>query len=123
MSGIYISYENGEGHEYISLNTLYDKINAILAKDFVPTDDLAKANQLLQKSLNRVLTASELDILTTLINDDRKTISDIENAISYLKSINRNITMKSLTQALNMEYEAKPTEVSASVKNFIKSVK
>jgi hypothetical protein len=120
---IYISYENGEGHEYISLDTLYDKINAILVKDFIPSDDLTKANQVLQKALNRVLTASELDILATLINDDRNKLSDIENAIEYLKSINRNITMKSLTQALNKEFEAKPTEVSSSVKSFIKSVR
>lgn len=120
---IYISYENGEGYEYISLDTLYDKLNAILAKDFIPSDDLAKSNQVLQKALNRVLTASELDILATLINDDRKTLTDIEDAIEYLKSINRNITMKSLVQALNKEFEVKKTEVSSSVKSFIKSVK
>ena len=120
---IYISYEHGEGYEYISLDTLYDKLNAILAKDFIPSDDLAKSNQVLQKALNRVLTASELDILATLINDDRKTLTDIEDAIEYLKSINRNITMKSLVQALNKEFEVKKTEVSSSVKSFIKSVK
>ena len=55
---IYIAYEDGTGREYISLDTLYDKINAILANNFVPSIDLSKANEYLQGKLNRVLTAS-----------------------------------------------------------------
>lgn len=120
---IYISYENGEGHEYISLDCLYDKINAILQTGIIPTDELTKANEVLQKALNRVLTASELDILASLINDDKYTAKDIDSAVSYLESINRNITMKSLAQALNKDKDEKPNEVSQNVKNFLKSVK
>ena len=122
---IYISYDDGEGQEYISLDCLFSKLEALLSQNNVNhQDEFTKCHNLLVRTLNRILTATEIEILTSIVNDDGHDYDEIEEACKYLTSINRNITMKTLVQALNrVNKNEDKKEVPTSVKNFFNSIK
>ena len=122
---IYISYDDGEGQEYISLDCLFNKLEALLSQNNVNhQDELTKCHNLLVRTLNRVLTATEIEILTSIVNEDGHNYDEVEEACNYLSSINRNVTMRTLVQALNRgNKREEKKEVPTSVKNFFNSVK
>lgn len=120
----YVDYNNGIGQEYISIDGFFDKVEAILNNSLVNIDDeLFIANQYLTKQMNRILTAKDLEILTSLIKEDRYTSKDIENACSILKAKNKLITMKNIAQAIVVKEEVKPNPTPSVVKDFFKSIK
>ena len=122
---IYISYDDGEGQEYISLDCLFNKLEALLSQNNInPQDELTKCHNLLVRTLNRILTATEIDMLTSIVNEDGHNYEEIEEACNYLTSINRNITFKTLVQALNrVNKTEEKKEVPASVKSFFNNIK
>lgn len=120
----YIDYNNGIGQEYISIDGFFDKVEAILNNTLVNIDDeLFIANQYLAKQMNRILTSKDLEILTSLIKEDRYTSKDIENVCSILKTKNKLITMKNIAQAIVVKEEVTPNPTPSVVKDFFKSIK
>ncbi len=121
---IYINYDNGIGQEYISLDGFFKKVNAILNYNTVnSTDELYLVNQYLTKQMNRILTAKELEILTSLITEDRYTLQDVTRACEYLKEKGKILSLRSLVQALVVKEEPAPQAGPKVVKDFFNSIK
>ncbi len=122
---VYLSYDNGKGMECISFAPLFEKIEMLIAqKTDMDMYDIEKANQYLTAKLNRVLTASELEILQGLMVEDRYTYDQIAMAIDAILSSNRVLSMRTLTSTLaNKRYDVKPTkEAPAAFKDFVKRI-
>lgn len=120
---IFISYDNGLGTEVLELDGFFDKVKAILDNKSIDNDDeLFRINKYLTKELNRILTSQEIEMLTSLVLEDRYTLNDFEIACEKLKKKNKLITIKGLAQILvkKDEPEVKP---SGYVKDFINSIK
>lgn len=121
---IYINYDQGIGQEYISLDGFFQKVSAILdanLPDF--KDELYSINQYLTKQMNRILTAKELEILTSLVVEDRYTSDDIQKACEYLKGKGKLLSMRSLAQALAVKEEPAVRTSPKVVKDFIERIK
>lgn len=121
---IYINYDQGIGQEYISLDGFFQKVSAILdanLPDF--KDELYSINQHLTKQMNRILTAKELEILTSLVVEDRYTSDDIQKACEYLKGKGKLLSMRSLAQALAVKEEPAVRTSPKVVKDFIERIK
>ncbi len=121
---IYINYDQGIGQEYISLDGFFQKVSAILdanLPDF--KDELYSINQYLTKQMNRILTAKELEILTSLVLEDRYTSDDIQKACEYLKGKGKLLSMRSLAQALAVKEEPAVRTSPKVVKDFIERIK
>lgn len=122
---VYLSYDNGKGMECISFQPLFNKLERLIEeKEDLNSYDIEKANQYLSSKLNRVLTASELEILQGLMMEDRYTYDQIAQATDGILASNRTLSMRNLTSALaNKRYEVKPTkEAPAAFKDFMKRI-
>ena len=104
---IFIAYDKGVGKECITFKPLFEKISQVINNE-VEFDiyDIEKASKILSKSLNRVLTANEIEILESLMTEDHYTLQEIEQAIKRIIDKKRVLSMRSLTQ----ELASKPTE-------------
>ena len=125
---IYIQYEDGIGREAVSLDGFFDRVKDILSgvnsKDFV--NDFFYVTQLIQKEIGRVLTADELSIVSSLITEDRVKVSDIEEALEYMKSRYKVLNIKNLVTSLNRfrnEVQEEEEPVPDFVKNFLDNIK
>ncbi len=124
---IYIQYEDGIGREAVSLDGFFDRVKDILSgvnsKDF--ENDFFHVTQLIQKEIGRVLTADELEIVSSLITEDRVTVSDMEEALEYMKSHYKVLNVKNLVTSLN-RFRGEAREVEAVpdfVKDFLDNIK
>lgn len=122
---IYIHYEDGIGREYICVDGFFAKVQNILGirkEDF--QDELYRVNQYLTKEMNRILTSKELEILSSLVLEERHTLADIERVCEALKKKGKIITMRALAQGLSVKDEPQPVNPSSKVvQDFFKSIK
>ena len=125
---IYIQYEDGFGREVVSLDGFFDRVKDILSgvnsKDF--ENDFFYVTQLIQKEIGRVLTADELSIVSSLITEDRVKVSDIEEALEYMKSRYKVLNIKNLVTSLNRfrnEVQEEEEPVPDFVQNFLDNIK
>ena len=125
---IYIQYEDGIGREAVSLDGFFDRVKDILSgvnsKDF--ENDFFYVTQLIQKEIGRVLTADELSIVSSLITEDRVKVSDIEEALEYMKSRYKVLNIKNLVTSLNRfrnEVKEEEEPLPDFVKNFLDNIK
>ena len=104
---IFIAYDKGVGKECISFKPLFEKIFKIINNEVaLDSYDLEKAARVLSSFFNRVLTASEIEILESLMTVDHYTLSEIEQAAKRIIDKKKVLSMRSLTQ----ELATKPTE-------------
>ncbi len=123
---IYINYDNGVGNECTILDGFFNKIKALLNNELEnSSDEIFRINQLISKSMNRILTATEFEILSSLVIKDKYDYKSFDNACKLLKEKKKNITMKSIAQALVVKEDIKPTDniTSSVVKDFFNSIK
>ena len=125
---IYIQYEDGIGREAVSLDGFFDRVKDILSgvnsKDL--ENDFFYVTQLIQKEIGRVLTADELSIVSSLITEDRVKVSDIEEALEYMKSRYKVLNIKNLVTSLNRfrnEVQEEEEPVPDFVKSFLDNIK
>ena len=125
---VYIQYEDGIGREAVSLDGFFDRVKDILSgvnsKDL--ENDFFYVTQLIQKEINRVLTAEELEIVSSLITEDRVEISTIEEALDYMKNHYKVLNVKNLITSLNrLRNESHPDlePVPDFVKDFLENIK
>lgn len=98
---IFIAYDKGVGKECISFKPLFEKIIKVVNNEVtVDNYDLEKAARFLSSNLNRVLTASELEILESFMTDDHYSLKDIEEATKRITDKKRVLSMRTLTQEL-----------------------
>lgn len=98
---IFISYENGKGEECISFKPLFAMIENIVNNN-VDLDkyDIEKANRYLVNSMNRVLTANELETLQGLMVDDHYSYNEIVEATNEIIKSRRVLSLRTLTSTL-----------------------
>lgn len=125
---IYIQYEDGIGREAVSLDGFFERVKDILdgvnSKDL--ENDFFHVTQQIQKEIGRVLTAEELEIVSSLITEDRVTVDDINEALEYMKSHYKNLNVKNLVTSLNrFRADSKPEvePIPDFVKDFLDNIK
>lgn len=120
---IYINYDNGIGQEYISLDGFFNKAEAFIdANSSMSDDELHLVCQYISKEMNRILTSQELEIIQSMVIEDRYSLDDIKKAREVLKINKKLLTMKNLAQALVVKSESvKP--VNNVLKDFINNIK
>lgn len=125
---VYVEYEDGIGREAISLDGFFDRVSDVLdgvnSKDF--ENDFFHVTQLIQKEINRILTAEEMEIVSSLITEDRVTENDIKDALAYMKTHYKVLSVKNLVTSINRfrdEIKREPQEIPDYVKNFLDNIK
>ncbi len=122
---IYISYIDGLGEESILFDGFFTKASDILngvVNDY--QNELTTITKWLNKKLNRLLSNMELDIITSLVEEDKKTFTDFKNAYNSLESTNRVISIKTLAKALSGDNSPKQKDSNNKlVKSFMDSIK
>lgn len=120
---IYINYDNGIGQEYISLDGFFNKAEAFIdANSSMSDDELHLVCQYISKEMNRILTSQELEVIQSMVIEDRYSLDDIKKAREVLKINKKLLTMKNLAQALVVKSEpVKP--VNNVLKDFINNIK
>jgi hypothetical protein len=81
---------------------------------------------IVQEGLNKPLTAKDLELLTSVINENRFKREDFENALEKLKQTRRVITVKSLLIELENEKTGiikEEKETPSFVKDFVNQLK
>lgn len=123
---IFITYDDGLGQESISLDGFFKKCSSIILNNAImPEDEIHVVTKYLSERLNRILTSQEIDILTSLVMDDRYNLDNFKCACDSLTKKKRLITIRSLAQEL-LSKEKKAPEVKSTpgfVKDFINSIK
>ena len=118
----YVSNKDGSIQETITLDGFFIKASLILENKGVNLEDeLSRVNEFLTNTFNRILTSNEMEIVQSLVLDDRKMLSDFENAYERIKN-RKVINIKMIAQALAMP-EAKPNNVPAAVSDFFSKIK
>lgn len=122
---IYLAYDNGVGKECISFRPLFEKLEAILEqRTDLDAYDIEKTNQYLSTKMNRVLTASELEILQGWMVDDHYSYDQIVSVVEKILDEKRVLSFRTITVGLS----AKPQEVASQkeapqvFKEFLKKI-
>ena len=122
---IYLSYDKGKGKECISFKPLFQMMESLLEQK-INTDsyNIEKVIHFISSKMNRVLTASELEILQGLIVEDHYTYDQIVNVVDYITSSNRTLSMKTIASNLaNRKYQIQPeVDAPASFQEFLKRI-
>ena len=122
---IFIAYDKGVGKECISFKPLFDKIMKIINNEVAFDNyDFEKASRYISSHLNRVLIASELEILEGLMTTDHYTLQEIEAATKRIVDKKRVLSMRTLTQELaNKEKETVvKKEAPKALKDFFDKI-
>ena len=123
---IYLAYDNDVASEAISLDGFFELVENILNNNqSFDENETHSIIMLVSKEFNRILSSNELDIITSLIQDDRYVKGDFEKAIENINSSKRLLNIKNLSNEL-AKLKSTPTKKKDTpeyVKNFIKSIK
>lgn len=119
---IYLSKDNGLDEEHVTLDGFFLKASHILQHDDNKKDDeLYKVTVFVEEALNRVLTSSELDILSNLVLEDYYVLTDFEASLKRLEK-RKSITFKLIVSHLSSNVEDKK-ETPKYVTDFINKLK
>lgn len=122
---VYLSYDNGKGSESISFKPLFNMLeNIINNKNNIDSYDIEKANQYISLKMNRILTASELEILQGLMIDEHYTYDQIAKSVDYIVDNKKSMTMRSIVLALsNKKYELEVKNTAPTAfQDFLKRI-
>lgn len=123
---IYLSYDNGIASEAISLDGFFEAVENILDnKQVFDEDETHSIIMFVTKEFNRNLSSNELEILKSLISDDRYTKKDFLNAVDKIKENNKILNIRNLSNELSKGNGVTKTkkETPEYVKDFIKRIK
>lgn len=123
---IYLSYDQGKGTECISFKPLFEMLEKLLdQKTSLDTYDIEKANKYISSKMNRVLTASELEILQGFMVDDHYTYDQIVIVVDQILASKRILSMRTISMGLaNKKYEVQPQKESLqALQDFWKRLK
>ena len=125
---IYVEYEDGIGKEAISLDGFFDRVKEVLdgktSTDY--ENDFFYVTQLIQKEINRILKPEEMEIVSSLITEDGIKVEEIKDALEYMKSHYRVLSIKNLVTSINRFRKETPKEetpVPDFVKDFLSNIK
>lgn len=117
--------DNGLMCEVMSLDGFFNHAKNYLNNSLSISDsDLYTISSLIQEKLNRILSSSELDIITSLVNDDKYNVSDFTRIIKLLEEKKRRITVKVIAQELAIPSSQKEQKKSnKQLTDFISKIK
>ena len=126
---IYVEYEDGIGKEAISLDGFFDRVKEVLdgknSTDY--ENDFFYVTQLIQKEINRILKPEEMEIVSSLITEDGIKVEEIKDALEYMKSHYRVLSIKNLVTSINRfrkdTLPKEETPVPDFVKDFLSNIK
>ena len=122
---IYLDYDNGVGKECLSFDPFFKKLEGLFNPQINFDEyDIEKTNKYLANQLNRVLTASELEVLQGLIIDDHYTYYQIVGVVDEIVKAKKVLTMKTITLNLaNKKAEVKTKkEAPQALKDFFNRI-
>lgn len=121
---LYIERENNVCIERISLDPFFKKTMDILnVKPESKNDELFLVNQFITTQLNRILTSNEIAIISSLVYNDRYTLSDFKRVCEKLKENSRQINIRTIAQGLAEKEEVKKSKAPKVFKDFFNSIK
>lgn len=123
---IFLKESDGRSYEAISIDGFFNHSKDILNNTLSESDsDIYTITSLVQDKINRVLSSSELDIITTLVNEDKYTVNDFKEVITSLESKKRRITVKIIAQelAIPKEEAPKPKKNNKMISDFMSKIK
>lgn len=123
---IFLKESDGRSYEAISIDGFFNHSKDILNNTLSESDsDIYTITSLVQDKINRVLSSSELDIITTLVNEDKYTVNDFKEVITSLESKKRRITVKIIAQelAIPKEEAPKPKKSNKMISDFMSKIK
>jgi hypothetical protein len=111
--------------EFISFDGFFDKVEAVIKNDLLDEgkDDLSKTIFYLQNEMHRVLTSKEIDIVTSLVIDDKYQYDQFTKAVNYLVDHKRNITIKSICDNLSQDTKVHKKKDNKLMKDFMDKIK
>ena len=120
----YIEEKNGKVEELVSVDGFFNRATAILDnKEDDIKDELFRILQLVTTSLNRTLTSKEIDIVSSLVEEDRYKYDDFKRSIEKISNENRLMTIKTISNELNVKEEVKKSNKGSVGLDFFNSIK
>lgn len=124
---IYLSYDNNDrGYETLSFDGFFELVSDILEnKQKYDDNEIHSVIMFVSEEFDRVLSSNELDIVKSLIEDDRYSKKDFERAIENIKNSKRLLNIKNLSNELakSTSLPKAKKDTPECVKNFIKNIK
>lgn len=120
---LYLKDDNNKSCEAISLNGFFDKASGIINTTVEYKEELPLIINLCQEGLNKILTSTELDIITSLYEDDNYSFDEFKNAIDDLNKSKKALNVKALATNLSLRRNAKKSETPKYVKEFINNIR
>ena len=124
---IYLANNNGYEEENISLDGFFEKVNDILNyTNNDMNDELHSVITYLKTKLNRQLSSTELDIISSLVLDDYYKLEDFKGACDRVLKRRKTISIKALSSELANKEAVKNEEAKETpdfVKDFIKNLR
>ena len=121
---IYIIYENGIGQEKISVDSFFNKVSILLnGISNNSEDELRLVCKEVQEAVNRILTSKELEIINSLVLEDKYTLENFKKSIETLKGKGRLITIKNIVATLSNKEEINVKPNNTLIKDFFNSIK
>ena len=97
---IYLRDKNGISEEAISIEGFFDRCEVLLSSTNVNDQgEFQEILRLVSINLNKILTATEIEVVKSLVNDDMYSKNDFEKAFNKLKDKNV-VNIKSLISEL-----------------------
>ena len=117
--------ENHLVEEFVSFDGFFDKVEAIIKNDLLDEgkDELSKIIFYLQNEMHRVLTSKEIDIVTSLVVDDKYQYDHFTKAVNYLVDHKRNITIKGIFDNISPETKVSKKKENKLMKDFMDKIK
>ncbi len=124
---IYLKEENGISEEAISIEGFFDRCEQLLSsKTSNDPSELQEILRIVSVGLNKILIATEIEIVKSLVSDDMYTKNDFEKAFVKLKDKNV-VNIKSLVSELEKErkkgLKPKTKEIPQGFLDFVNNIK
>lgn len=123
---IYLVYDNDIASEAVSLDGFFDFVEKILDNKEVFDEDVVHSIIMtLSSELKRVLSSNEIEIVKSLVLEDRYSEQDFCDAIVAIKESNRLLNIRNISNELSRQKGNTKTkkETPKYVKDFIKCIK
>ena len=120
---LYLKDDNDKSCEAISLNGFFDKASGIINTTVEYKEELPLIVNLCQEGLNKILTSTELEIITSLYEDDNYSFDEFKNAIEDLNKSKKALNVKALATNLSLRRNTKKTDTPKYVKEFINNIR
>ncbi len=124
---IYLRDKNGISEEAISIEGFFDRCEVLLSSTNVNDQgEFQEILRLVSINLNKILTATEIEVVKSLVNDDMYSKNDFEKAFNKLKDknvVNIKTLVSELEKGRKTTTKAKEKNVPQGFLDFVNNIK